>query len=48
MLSEPLPGSLAEEDLVHLAKEIERYEKVHVSIPHPTAEELRRFREEQQ
>jgi antitoxin component HigA of HigAB toxin-antitoxin module len=46
MLSEPLPGSLAEEDLVNLAKEIERYEKDHVSISHPTAEELRQFKEE--
>jgi hypothetical protein len=47
MLADPPVGSTEEKTLAELASAIERYEKVHVSIPRPTTAEIARFREEQ-
>lgn len=43
MVADPPVGSLQDRELEELALEIDKYEREHVQVPKPTAEEKRLF-----
>ncbi|TAE77794.1 MAG: hypothetical protein EAZ84_03400 [Verrucomicrobia bacterium] len=47
MIADPTIGSGDDQELEELALKIESYEREHIRIPKPTAEEMRLFRSEQ-